>query len=104
MDEYIPPFDPYLYQGTLDTWDEEELRKAFSRAPYIEVGEKPVYSDHPIPIHGYLTVGGVGGPFMGSHIGSVDTSSIEAATAAANIWSLKVTKVGLLHRKGERGF
>jgi hypothetical protein len=99
VDDSIPPFDPYLYQGTLDRWDDLETWKAFVEAPYIEVQERSPLPDFPVPMHG-LTVGGVGGVYLRAQLGS-DCPPIENRRPLTEIWTLKVTKAGLLFRKGE---
>ena len=99
VDEHIPPFDPYLFEGTLGKWDEQALRHAFGRAPFIEVGEKRALPEAPTSFVG-LNVGGATGPMINTPMGSVDSSPLEAAAASDNIWTLRVTKVGLLSRKG----
>jgi len=99
VDDIIPPFDPYLYRGTLDNWDDVELSRTFSEAPYIEVREKSPFSEFPIPMHG-LTIGGVGGVYLRTQVGPSSPPS-EDRKSFDEIWTLKVTKAGLLFRKDD---
>ena len=98
VDSRVLPFNPYLYQGTLGSWDERELRRAFARASFIEVGERRPIQDTPLPIIG-LSVGGLHGPNFNGPIGFVDPHTISLPLMSDETWSLKVTKVGLLYRK-----
>lgn len=71
------------------------LRNTFAQAPFIELREKASPLEAPIPLHG-LAVGGVGSVFIRSVPGMVEPLS----RAVNEVWTLKVTKVGLLLRKG----
>jgi hypothetical protein len=98
VDEIIPPFDPYLYQGTLDNWDDEALRKTFAQAPFIEVSKKFCSPDSPIPVQG-LTVSSINGVHLRTPI-SAPIPFFEDIRFKES-WNLKVTKVGILLRKGK---
>jgi hypothetical protein len=94
VDDIIPPFDPFRPFGTLETWDEKELRQTFEFADYIEVGAKSNVPDNqPLP-----------SPSAG--VGYTPTSSppsippSETTPGSSAPWVLRVTKVGLLDRKG----
>lgn len=99
VDKQIPPFNPYLHSGTLDVWDEAELRKAFDRAVPIDIGEPRVLGPAPIPVHS-LTIGGPSGPLFANQFGTVDLSPLENTETVQEPRRLKVTKVGVLQRKG----
>jgi len=84
--------NPYSYQGTAGPWDEAQLRRAFAKADEIELGG---------------TDAGLTSPFFGLGVGgnspnpsSVGTHS-EAHSASSDMWTLKVTKLGLLNRKDD---
>lgn len=93
VETYVPFESPYSYRGTGQPWDEEDLQNAFARAAVIEIGGVDNYKVAS-PFFG-LSVGGVPSP-MGS-MGALP----EILPATGEIWTLKVTKVGLLNRKDD---
>lgn len=75
MEAYVPTESPYSYEGTAGPWDEDKLQHAFAKASEIEVGA------------------GLATPI----------DALESTTSAStrDIWTLKVTKIGLLNRKDD---
>jgi hypothetical protein len=74
------------------------LRKIFAQAPFIEVGENFCSPDSQFPVQG-LTVSGINGVHLRTPIGAPipfveDMRFVES-------WNLKVTKVGIIFRKGK---
>jgi hypothetical protein len=90
VEAYVPLESPYSYKGTGERWNEEELQRVFSRAAVIEVGamETTKSSSPFFPV----TVGGMPGP-----MGAMG----EILLPTNDVWTLKVTKVGLLDRKDD---
>jgi hypothetical protein len=85
--------NPYSYEGTAGPWDEAQLRLAFAKAGEMEVGS----TDH-----------GLMSPFFGLGMGESQPSSLENTgtspkpyPSSSEVWTLKVTKVGLLNRKDD---
>jgi hypothetical protein len=90
VDDYVPIQNPYSYEGTAGPWDEAKLRLAFAKAGELEVGP----TDH-----------GLMSPFFGlgmgaSSVGNTETSP-ELHASSSEVWTLKMTKVGLLNRKDD---
>lgn len=85
--------NPYSYEGTAGPWDEEDLQRAFAKASTIEVGA--VDNNRSTPFFG-ISVGGAASPLV-SGLGSLP----EILPTTGEIWTLKVTKVGLLNRKDD---
>lgn len=93
VESYIPTESPYSYIGTAGPWDEEEMQLAFAKANIIEVGAPDQSRQSPFFA---LNVGGVPpSPLVGS------AGVIPPTAAPAEVWTLKVTKVGTLNRKDD---
>lgn len=90
VESHIPSKNPFSCQGTVGPWDEEELRVAFAKANVIEVGSV----DAPKASPGFFAPNA--GPSMSYMSG---LSSPMESVAEREVWTLKVTKVGILHRK-----
>lgn len=90
MDDYVPMENPYAYEGTAGPWDEAQLRFAFAKAGEMEVN----CADH-----------GLMSPFFGLGMGGGSPSPLGSAgmpsESSSDVWTLKVTKVGLLNRKDD---
>ena len=93
MGDYVPTENPYSYEGTAGPWDENQLRLAFAKAGEMEVGA----ADH-----------GLMSPFFGLGMGGSPPcspgniiTSPESRPSSSEVWTLKVTKVGLLNRKDD---
>ena len=82
--------NPYSYEGSAGPWDEAQLRLAFAKAGEMEVGSVD---------HGLMS------PFfgLGSQSSSLENTgtSPEPHSSSSEVWTLKVTKVGLLNRKDD---
>lgn len=93
VEAYVPLENPYSYKGTGQPWDEQELHYAFARAAVIEVDAIDTYK--------------LLSPFFGLSAGGLPTSISSTDTmpdflpATGDVWTLKVTKVGLLNRKDD---
>lgn len=89
VEAYIPLSDPFSYNGTVETWDEEELLRAFTNAHVVEVGTESSYFS---PFFG-LAAGGSSSPLIPTPVpGNVNREGKS---------TLRVTKVGLMDRKDE---
>lgn len=90
VESHIPLENPYSYKGSGEAWNEDELQQAFAQAAVIEVGAVENYklSSPFFPV----SVGGMPGPV--SPVGQFSQQTDE-------VWTLKVTKVGLLDRKDD---
>lgn len=80
-------FDPFSYEGTFGKWDEEDLLLAFANAQLVEVTTRPA------AFFG-LTPGGSSNTLTSSSSVTNDSSHQERST-------LRVTQVGLMHRKDD---
>lgn len=91
----VPSESPFMYQGTGGSWDEEELLRAFVMASIVEVNtaENRYLSQQ---WFGLGVTAGPGPMFQNSH-GAVRAPD----TAHGNVYTLKVTKIGLLLRKDD---
>jgi hypothetical protein len=80
---HIPLENPFTYQGTAGSWDEQELHQAFVKANVIEL-EKPAMN-------------------RVSPIFNINPSGTPATERLHpnETWSLKMTKVGVLNRKDD---
>lgn len=90
----MPLENPYSYRGTGQPWDSQELQHAFARASVIEVGS----SDNrvPSPFFALNVAGGLPSP-----VASVGGGLSDMLPPTNEVWTLKVTKVGLLIRKDD---
>ncbi|KAJ7630641.1 hypothetical protein FB45DRAFT_916156 [Roridomyces roridus] len=97
VDAYVPRENPYSFQGTAGSWDEQDLRLAFANANVIEVGS-PATS---IRVTTLLSLGpgGVGGalPQAPLPMGLPESPPVSPREAS----TLRVTKVGILNRKDD---
>lgn len=98
---------PFSYEGTSGPWNEEELRRAFAKAGVIEVGGM---DDRRLTTSPFFSMPGVGVTTPVSAPGPAMALSTTAAGAlpvvspmmpARDVWTLKVTKAGLLQRKDD---
>ncbi|KAG6878425.1 hypothetical protein C0993_007026 [Termitomyces sp. T159_Od127] len=92
VDTLIPRENPYSYEGTAGPWDEAQLQRSFAMANQIEVSAADAGRASPFFSKG--TIGGFAGP-------SGNDRMINPPISAGEIWSLKLTKVGLLTRKDD---
>ena len=98
VESYIPQRNPYSYQGTAGFWNEEELHRAFAHPDVIEVDSQDGRRRSSLPMsHSSLGVGGAhGGLIQQAH----SFTDLRPIPYTHEIATLKVTKVGLLNRKG----
>lgn len=82
---------PYSFEGTAGPWDEEELQHAFAKANILEVG-----AARPASAFFSLNVGGPPSPLMNT-MGAFP----EIPLSTGEVWTLKITKVGILNRKDD---
>ncbi|OBZ79748.1 Protein transport protein sec73 [Grifola frondosa] len=95
VDAFVPPQSPFFYQGTGGPWVEEELLRAFAMARVVEVAAVE---------NRYLT-----SPWFGLNVTGPPSSMFQNSFGAVpavsapggDMWSIKVTKVGLLLRKDD---
>ncbi|TFK57363.1 hypothetical protein OE88DRAFT_1651044 [Heliocybe sulcata] len=93
VDSLVPLDNPYSYEGTAGSWDDEDLRYAFAKASVIEVNtfdnrrmsQQPFFS---------LSANGLSSPMMGS-VGALPDLAVR------DMMTIKVTKVGVLYRKDD---
>ncbi|KAI0321717.1 hypothetical protein OF83DRAFT_1050859 [Amylostereum chailletii] len=90
IETYVPLENPYSYRGSQGIWNEEELRGAFARAGVIEVSSEQRRLSTPFFA---LGVGGFSSPYPGLYAAPDHGHPVNEDV------SLKVTKVGLLHRR-----
>lgn len=93
VNSIVPPESPYVYRGSGDSWDEEELLRAFTLAGAISLSTEGMY--HTAPLFGLSAV---------SEPRGLNTSPTTGATSLGpygTITAVRVTKVGLLHRKDD---
>ncbi|KAF8078454.1 hypothetical protein FPV67DRAFT_1557780 [Lyophyllum atratum] len=96
VEAFVPNNNPYSYEGTLGPWDEAQLQLAFAKASQIEVGAVPDTAWTP----GFFSLGA--GTGLASPLGNIATHTpIAASPSSRNLWTLKLTKVGLLNRKDD---
>jgi hypothetical protein len=105
-DQFVPWRNPYSYEGTHGPWNEEELRRAFAKAGVIEVGslDERRFSSTPffaLPVVGVSTPVPAGGPqSLSGSLGALP-DYMSGGAAARDVWTLKVTKAGVLQRKDD---
>lgn len=90
VEDHTPLFDPFNYEGTSGKWDEEELVLAFANAQLVEVGAN---NTRPAAFFG-LAPGG-------SSSALIANSSVTSDAGREERSMLRVTKVGLMHRKDD---
>lgn len=93
MHTFIPPESPYFYQGTAGPWLQDELQRAFALATVVEVAS--LESRYAASPWFSLNVAGGPGPMFPGTLGALPPHP----PPNAGIWTIKVTKVGLLLRK-----
>ncbi|KAG6872881.1 hypothetical protein C0995_005739 [Termitomyces sp. Mi166 len=96
VDSLIPRENPYSYEGTAGPWDEVQLQRSFLMANQVEVS---VVADpgRASPFFSKATINGLAGPSGNNGIAAPAAAPI----SAGEIWSLRLTKVGLLNRKDD---
>lgn len=99
----MPWESPYSYEGTAGPWNEQELQRAFAKAGVIEVGgmDERRFAASP-----FFSVVGVSSPVGAPGASAALSTSLGALPdlappAARDVWTLKVTKAGLLQRKDD---
>lgn len=99
VESHVPLRNPFSYQGTAGSWNEGELRRSFACADIIEVETAENRRMSTLPFFS-LRVGGGPAPMLNGYAGMPhvvpEPDSFPTETAL-----LKVTKVGLLRRKGK---
>jgi hypothetical protein len=101
VEEYVPLESPYSYHGTTGAWDHEVLQRAFAKAGRIEVDAT---EERRISTAFFgLSVGGASSPVMGGGGSLTLTAGAfpDVLSVPRDVWTLKVTKVGVLSRKDE---
>ncbi|KAG5726117.1 PH and SEC7 domain-containing protein C26F1.01 [Termitomyces sp. T112] len=93
VDSLIPRENPYFYEGTAGPWDEAQLQRSFAMANQVEVSVADTGRSSPFFSKG--TISGIAGSSGSSGV----TTPAVTPIPAGEIWSLKLTKVGLLSRK-----
>lgn len=97
IESIIPQNNPYSYLGTAESWDYNELQRAFALAEVIELGNREGMQKQAPPNMAFAgftsTAPSILPLAMSSHSGM-------APAAFSEVWTLKLTKVGLLNRKG----
>ena len=97
VESHIPLRNPFSYQGTAGSWNEAELRKSFARADVVAVDATDARKSSSLPFFA-MSAGGPPGPIVASTI----PGAPEADGPLSDFSLLKITKVGILNRKGER--
>jgi hypothetical protein len=91
--ELIPTESPYQYTGSVESWDEEEVRASFANAKPLEIGSV----DH-LRSPGTILALPMGMPnSFGGSLGALQ----EIPPSTGDVWALKVTMVGILNRKDD---
>jgi hypothetical protein len=93
VERYIPLENPYTYEGTNGSWNEQELHCAFVKARVMEINV-PI-TDRPSTIFSLSPSGNPGA--LVSNLN--DFPNIPSSREKT--WNLKVTKCGLLNRKDD---
>jgi hypothetical protein len=101
VEQYIPRKSPYRYLGTAASWDHEELRQAFAEANVVELGDKDASRRQAavalMASSGFTSTAPSVFPLsFASHAGT-------ASTAFNDVWTFKLTKIGVINRKGQYG-
>lgn len=104
---WVPWQSPFSYEGTAGPWNEEELRRAFAKAGVIEVGGMDERRMAPSPFFSMAVVGvttpvSAPGPGMALSTSAAGAlADVNPFASARDVWTLKVTKAGLLQRKDD---
>ncbi|KAF9240934.1 hypothetical protein BU15DRAFT_87495 [Melanogaster broomeanus] len=93
VEDQIPLENPFRWNGTGATWDYDELLLTFVKGHVIEVA--PADTRPPSAFFG-LSVGGIPSPSLTGYGGVPDIPP-----TPSEIWTLKLTKVGVLNRKDD---
>ncbi|KAG5644739.1 hypothetical protein DXG03_007868 [Asterophora parasitica] len=94
VEAFVPKESPYSYEGTAGPWDEAQLQLSFAKASQIEVGASTEAS------RAFFNLGIGGVPV--SPLGNIGPPTTPlSASATGDVWTLKLTKVGLLNRKDD---
>ncbi|EGN98293.1 hypothetical protein SERLA73DRAFT_91578 [Serpula lacrymans var. lacrymans S7.3] len=94
VEALVPAENPYSHQGTTGPLNGEELLHAFTHAIVIEMG---IVDNNRLPSAFFgLNVAGMPSPMLAG-VGALP----EIPPSTGQVWTLKVTKVGLLNRKDE---
>jgi hypothetical protein len=92
----IPPKTPYRYLGTAESWDYEELRQAFTEASVVELGDKDI-SKRITASHNAFS-GFTAAPPAIIPL-NLSTHAGMAPAAFNDVWTFKLTKIGIVNRK-----
>lgn len=101
-ENYVQWETPYSFLGTGNSWDDEEVRQAFTSATVIEVAK----SVERMPPTGFFSLpvsGTVGTPLIAASSLHTATGALPEPSAVTrkDNWTLKVTKIGVLVRKDD---
>ncbi|KAG6845991.1 hypothetical protein H0H87_011039 [Tephrocybe sp. NHM501043] len=91
----IPMENPFSYEGTAGPWEEARLRQMFAKAYRIEVSAPPDTGR----ISPFFSKGVIGG--LASPPGNSGLMNPIPSAPIGDVWTLKLTKVGILHRKDD---
>jgi hypothetical protein len=94
VDKVIPSKTPYHYLGTAESWDYEELRQAFAEASVVELGDKDI-SKRINASHNAFSGFAVTSPA----VIPLNLSTRMAPAAFNDVWTFKLTKIGIVNRK-----
>ncbi|KAG6842525.1 hypothetical protein C0991_000051 [Blastosporella zonata] len=92
----IPKDNPYSYEGTGGPWDEARLQQLFAKASRIEVSA----ATDVVRVSPFFSKGVIGGLASPPGNGGLITPTT-APASMGGMWTLKLTKVGLLNRKDD---
>lgn len=97
VENFIPRKTPYKYLGTAAAWDHEELRQAFAEASVVELGDKEAARRQAavaiMASAGFTSTGPAVLPLSFSGHSGV------APSAFNDVWTFKLTKIGVINRK-----
>lgn len=96
LKSHIPPRNPFSYQGTAGSWNESELRKSFARADVINLDSTEARRLSMMPLFS-MNAGGAPGPILGNY---ASNPSVCESPVMTSLSTLRITKVGVLNRKG----
>ncbi|PVG04822.1 hypothetical protein CPB86DRAFT_721318 [Serendipita vermifera] len=91
----IPFQSPYNFLGTAASWDHEELRKAFAEASVVQLGDRDARRQTitDLAFSGFTSTAPSVIPMTLSTHGGM------APAAFSDVWTFKLTKIGLINRK-----
>ncbi|KAL1748872.1 hypothetical protein HDZ31DRAFT_28634, partial [Schizophyllum fasciatum] len=90
----IPSRSPFLYQGTAGPWDADELHRVFAQAGLIEVGAVDPTALQRVNPFFSISATAQPSPMIASPLGELGRTLPQE-----RIYTLKLTKVGMLNRK-----